>query len=500
MDGGWIFKILLPIMLSITPVIVYVTLRKYASDAVAFLGAFFFMAQGVFYGQMPAIGRQEVAFLFFALSIMILLSHSYDGTVRKILFVIFGIGVVISHYSTGYVTLALFILTYISTRGVVFLRSYLRRKRSKTSPFRENMMRRNLTAIPLIILIVFSVIWFSQSAETSTALYSVSKQGIQHMDDLFSGSSLVSTVQFMLRGKSAQDYSTSELNEYVKVVEQRFPVTASASSAATQYKIQVNNNYKGYIPIKNTSVTLTITDLYLVAKYIFILSIVVFMVYLILTQIHPESKFDLEYIVMYVICTGMMLAILILPFFSEVYGFERLFQQVLIIVSLGAISSLCLVPIFSMHKKLFLMAALVTIFLAFQSGLVQQITGGTPTLQFYNGGEEYVAHYTHSSEIKGIEWLSTNIGNDTVYADKFGELKILAFGRANIRVIPYLFPSIIEKNGYVYATESNTELSIAGLDDKDYFTRGVAFYEFPSYFLSQDKNIIYGNSQSNIYH
>jgi len=64
---------------------------------------------------MTSVIRQEVAFLFFGLMLLVLFSKGIKPTLKKELFVLFGASMIVSHYSTAYIALALFTLTYILT-------------------------------------------------------------------------------------------------------------------------------------------------------------------------------------------------------------------------------------------------------------------------------------------------------------------------------------------------------------------------------------------------
>ncbi len=63
--------------------------------------------------QMPALNRQEIAILFFALFLFALFENNFNSPIKKnFLLIIFGFSMIVSHYSTAYVALLLFTFVY----------------------------------------------------------------------------------------------------------------------------------------------------------------------------------------------------------------------------------------------------------------------------------------------------------------------------------------------------------------------------------------------------
>ncbi|HEY0196101.1 MAG TPA: DUF1616 domain-containing protein, partial [Methanobacterium sp.] len=106
MGGEYIFKLFMAIIGSILPLIVYLVAKKYIAAKYAFLAALLFIFQLFFINLLGAV-RQEIAIIFFFLTIMVVFDTKIDKWLRKALIVLFIFSTLISHYSTAYVAFLL---------------------------------------------------------------------------------------------------------------------------------------------------------------------------------------------------------------------------------------------------------------------------------------------------------------------------------------------------------------------------------------------------------
>ena len=196
----------------------------------------------------------------------------------------------------------------------------------------------------------------------------------------------------------------------------------------------------------------------------------------------------------------VLIVVMILPFASIEYNLMRTYQQVLIILSLPAV--LGGLVIFNLFKKESLKISVVLIVLLlyflFLSGFIPQITGGgDPSLQLNNLGGSYDELYVHEAEVKSSSWLFNNRANDElIYADKRASYKLWFFSNVGInKITENIFPSIIDKNSYVYSSYTNTIKKRAFISIKG----EMISYNFPTEFLDQNKNKIYNNGESEIF-
>lgn len=105
LPGMWVFKVVFQLIFAITPIIVYCTTRGVVRRRTAVVAAVFFMAFPTFFNDMPYLNRQETAFVFLGLALMVAYAGGGGVWRRRLLCIVLGVGVVVSHYSTTYVLL-----------------------------------------------------------------------------------------------------------------------------------------------------------------------------------------------------------------------------------------------------------------------------------------------------------------------------------------------------------------------------------------------------------
>jgi uncharacterized membrane protein len=145
----YLCKILVPLIMSISPLIIYVLSKKYIGETYAFLASFFFISQRTFVSN-PG-GRTKVALLFFALAMMVLFSDKIDPLRKRILFIVFMASCMVSHYSTTYIFFFIMLGTFA---GIEIL--------SKKYTFKKVI---SLTLVILFFSMIF--FWYSQVTEAA---------------------------------------------------------------------------------------------------------------------------------------------------------------------------------------------------------------------------------------------------------------------------------------------------------------------------------------------
>ncbi|MFD0570312.1 hypothetical protein ACFQ0T_15165 [Kitasatospora gansuensis] len=103
----YVFKLVLPLLFALTPVLVYRSVRNVAPQFVALLSAVYFMVFPTFFTDMTFLGRQEVAFLLIGCAMVVLTDTGRPLLARRLLFLGLLAGVVLSHYSTIYLMVAI---------------------------------------------------------------------------------------------------------------------------------------------------------------------------------------------------------------------------------------------------------------------------------------------------------------------------------------------------------------------------------------------------------
>jgi uncharacterized membrane protein len=180
LDLVFVAKLVYPILFSGVPVALFYVFRNRIGEKPAFLAAFFFVSTFVFFTELTQLLRQQIAELFFTLSILVMFDRSMDASVRRMLVVLFGLGIAVSHYGLTYIYL--FYGAFAILFGLAFRRKL--RDGGKASVTRESESTRvdrlasrfirsrigrvvpdRLSAAFLTLLLVFSFTWYTYTSD-----------------------------------------------------------------------------------------------------------------------------------------------------------------------------------------------------------------------------------------------------------------------------------------------------------------------------------------------
>lgn len=101
LNGVWVFKAVYPLLFSLVPVALLSVFRIQFGVNRAFLAAFFFMAMPAFFLELISSCRQQVAELFFAAILLLLVENRLKTWKKFTLFFIFSLAIMLSHYTVG---------------------------------------------------------------------------------------------------------------------------------------------------------------------------------------------------------------------------------------------------------------------------------------------------------------------------------------------------------------------------------------------------------------
>jgi len=109
------FKVVYPLLFSFVPVALYYIFKHQTGEKIGYLASFYFMSGAGFYEELIHLGRQQIAEIFLALLILLLISNGKEGKTNTIAFaILFGASLVVSHYGTSYLFILLLIIFLIS--------------------------------------------------------------------------------------------------------------------------------------------------------------------------------------------------------------------------------------------------------------------------------------------------------------------------------------------------------------------------------------------------
>lgn len=106
LEGGWILKIIYPVLFSLVPVGLYQLYKTQMRKEVAFVSIFFFMSNLAFFTEVATLARQMIGELFYVLLFLtIFYNNGMNRFVKWVCFTIFSFGLITSHYSLAYIFL-----------------------------------------------------------------------------------------------------------------------------------------------------------------------------------------------------------------------------------------------------------------------------------------------------------------------------------------------------------------------------------------------------------
>ena len=400
---------------------------------------------------------------------------------------------VVSHYSTSYIAFAIFLLTYIFN---LIYKLHENKKIEKGNLKLEKRESFYIKGRVILILLLFQIVWIAQFSEVSNGLTSVVKNTYKNIGSIFSESLKDSSIKNALfRNLIIEGYTNKELNEYIDEKKTLFTPLNSYSKQQTQdYSPKIASSKIIYS--KNQYLTYTLFYLYQFIKYSIILSVIFGSLFICISRIYLVDK---EFVFAIIISILLTFMIMLLPYVSKAYNFERLFQQSLMFLSFSSI--IFFQKIMKRFRSLFLFFAILIYvgYSFFNIGFLLTLTGGDPTLNLYNAGRTYDTFYTHEEEISSINWLTRNHQPTVIYMDTFSQLKFYAFGNPTIKINDKVIPIFMSKSSYVYSSYSNKIKGLNYLDAREKFNKGVISFNFPTGFLNENKNKIYNNGGSEIF-
>jgi uncharacterized membrane protein len=192
---------------------------------------------------------------------------------------------------------------------------------------------------------------------------------------------------------------------------------------------------------------------------------------------------------------AVFVSVIILPALSASYNFQRVYQQCLMLLSIGGLWALWELLTFKDWLKTIVIAAFTISFFLFSPGsaIANQLIGGmAPRMSFNNYGEEYDQYYTHQSDVLAASWLGTHCQGSAAWADKYAALHLTAYGQ-----IP--FNSI--RNDILAAKKGCLYLDYTNIHDDLYYAsykNTTVRYATPASSFAKN-DLLYTNGNAKVY-
>ena len=489
LQDEYIYKLFIQFIFALTPVGIYILLKKLnISSHLAFLSSLFYISAPWFIDPMVTLIRQEIAFLFFILLLIILFDNKLYAIKRSLLFIFFSIGMVMSHYSTTYITMIFFNLSYAL---IVFIQAYFRVKEKNNYIKTEYSLKFGY----LIFLIIATFSWFSFYTNTSGNLNDFTQSALSNLSNVFDSGSRNAIIDQVLKG----GVSKVDLKTYTEY----YDVKSGDYLSKKDISLYDRDDTSDFSMIPMSNITLPINN-----KIIFDLSLNYYKLSLILIEIfivvgliyitfkYKFLRFNLQYKSMIYICGVLVMLIILLPYVSVGYNFDRLYMQIMFILAIVEVygAYVILGKIIGKNTTLKVISIFYVSVFLYTYGFFWQFTGGKTVMWLNNFGYNYNETYTHKTEVYSALWMDPIPNNPLIYSTPTGRNILWAYAKKN-NINNDLFPSTLDRNAYVYVVNANLKENIA-----TFYHRGLHLsYRYPFEFINSKKNKVYSNGGSEIY-
>lgn len=392
----YIYKIIYQVLFAIGIIGLYLFIKNKFNPLYGLIGSIIFISFPPFVLDMPFLNRQEIAFIFFCLLVLINTMKKPQKT-KALLTLLFLAGLILSHYSSAY--------TAIIISMVALLTLFLINKIIGLNYDRSSIP---LLSLPVIILaLLFTFMWNAQVTSSSGGLQKT----------------ISNTLNGLINGDIARSSGVSYgiISGQVKPPQELLNESVANSENTIIYVPEKNMEYtklgEKIAPIINPTTFNYSFRAFLAVSYQILLIIGLIIIGY---RLHKNRSNNLVFAFVFSIGSLILLAATtILPQLSVDYSVTRLFQQTLVITVIPIIIAMSLFfRLFGLIKTEAILIIYVAFVFAHLTGFIPQLLGGhLYQLSFNNEGTYYDIYYVHSGEKDAADWMDENIGKSFVLAD-----------------------------------------------------------------------------------
>lgn len=536
---AYVFKVLFQVLFATTPVIVFLLARNWFSVRYAVLASVLFMAFPTFMQDMPYMGRQEIAFLFFGLMLYTLFEVRMTIAVRRTLFVLFGIGVVLSHYSTTYMVLFIFLsaASLSAVLRILLARTHWFASLRHTSGLQVTSgdvaeRRESLISLPVVaILIAAAVSWSLLVTGSGGHVRTVAGEVWQTVANGFQDSSRsVDVLMFFsfdrqYPDRTIEEYITGKVDPTRAEHPERFYYATSTYAdfpLTTLTAEQLPRTWFGSLSAGPLSVASVVTFMGQLLMKLLQVALLVGVAYAVF-RVATVHRIDLDFFVLGVSVLIFIALCMALPLLSIEYGVLRAMQQAFFV--LAPFLVLGMVVVARGFERLFaywcrfvtpgacpqgvpacavdtVPVVLTAVFLLYATGGMTQLVGANiPTVHLNNTGDDYMHYITLDTEHAAIAWLearrTSEMGREgfarEIQADRFAQKKLQSVFQSNVS--GDIYPGSLVHGSFVFVSPAVLKNHVARV-----LYEGVAIkYAYDVAFLEENKDVIYANGDVRVY-
>ncbi len=483
-SGVYLFKVVYPALFAFFPALVFEASLRWLPRRSALVGAAYLIVLPQFAEQFPALARQEVGLLFFAVLLVLILDRSLSPGRRQAATIAALAGLVVSHYSTSYVTIAILVVTYLIYAAIRW--PGWRSSSSVKPPI--------VTAMTVVTAVGLVVVWdvgLTHSTRNVTQFVaSVREQGPDFLPNARGGSILtnwikgnvghaISPAAYYAEAHQAAQRDEPWLNTYPAAIWQAYPAQPPPPTPVAKYPRIVDLASK----------------VETVCGELFLLGVGLGTMALLWRRFHGPPALPVEIAIFafaFLVFVGFMR---VSGVAAGAYNQERAQIHAGAVLCLGlGTSSAWFLRRWRTGTTVLLGAGLVIILIS-TSGLLSFLLGGSPPASLANRGQAYDQFFISDQEVAAAQWLGQHAGDLPVYTDQYGTLRL--WDATGLATVPHLdlTPGTIPQGAWVYATAAN----IAGGRAYGNIDGNQAIYAFPVSFLDAEATLLYSSPAARIY-
>jgi uncharacterized membrane protein len=439
--------------------------------------------QQTFFQQMPALARQEVGTLLFAVLVLVTLDAYLSRRTQWTFVCLLSLGVVVSHYSTAYLAITLL--------GIAVVLQWA------ASWFRQVPRITGAALLACAVSIAGTTVWYGalthSSSNLSQFVQTAKGQGINLLPN--QGANPLTTY---LQGESEQQMTPSQYQSYTHSSfkqNEKF-ITPLPDASEPQYALKPAASQDPPVTSQTGASALNLADL-LIQQLLNVLAGITALV-LALQRKAPVIVRQIGLLGL----AGMVILTLarISGTIAQEYNPQRAFLQMTIILAIG----ICWV-FQRMGKRwkrtrsaiLAIGALSFGLFFVGSSGISGVVFGGGTAANLANTGGDYQEFVKSTPDVAAASWVNQAASpGQLIYADNYGELLLNTVAGNRSGVFDAITPETLDQHAWVYATTTNvTDNIVRALSGNN-----SATYAFPKVFLASNFNLVYTNGSSEVFH
>jgi uncharacterized membrane protein len=501
LSGTIVFKVLAQLLFAVVPVVVLLVARRFVDRRLALVGVGVAIAFSTFHQDMPYLVRQEVAYLFVALSLL----AGTEPHARARRWVLgMGLGIVLSHYSTTYVWL-------IALVGGLVLLGILRlwERRRGTGVAHPRLLL--LSPLVVVSLALGSVAWTGPATHTGGHASEVFSSAVDALLGKGGGGPGASVLSYALLGGSSAS-PRERLDLYVEETlktRDRFPADNFVVQDVTTQETRPEMLGGATVPSTGLGERLasagldpgTVTGLVkLAAAGVVQLALLVGALWLVWRR-RSRSRIPDEYAAVCLGSLGSLVAIVLVPQLSVEYGVLRALEQALLVlapvVGMGAALVLRAIRLPQPRVLALVPAGLVLVFVGVLQAAIGSYNG---SLALGNDGTYYARYYASDAEVAALRRLArvSETAQDPpliVPATSNIGLRLAGYTGDRARIVDAIYPTVLPRDAYVLADPLLAQDGTSTV----FYSGDLLTYRYPMTVLDDQLDLVYSSGGSRVY-